>query len=136
MLDDGPTAARRWALLRHHRRSQARPGRQAPPGPGARAGEAGAVDFSWLQMTLREGRKRQLRRMVALLGHPALRVIRIGLGPLSWASCTRGKWRDLTPGEVRSCAALLPPRSPAQGASTRTPTTERKAGLWSLQPSR
>ena len=57
---------------------------------------------SWLKVTLREGRKRQLRRMVALLGHPAQRVIRIGLGPLVLGDLRPGKWRDLMPGELKA----------------------------------
>lgn len=57
---------------------------------------------TWLRFKLREGRKRQLRRMVALLGHPARRVIRIGLGPLSLGDLKPGEWRDLTPGEIKA----------------------------------
>ena len=77
-------------------------------------------------MTLREGRKRQLRRMVALLGHPALRVIRIGLGPLKLGELRPRRWRDLQPGEVRSLRSLLP--SPdGESASTTADRTERKA---------
>ncbi len=57
---------------------------------------------TWLKITLREGRKRQVRRMVSLLGHPALRVVRIGLGSLSLGELRPGTWRDLTQGEVRS----------------------------------
>jgi cytidylate kinase len=38
--------------------------------------------------------------MVALLGHPPLRLIRIGIGPLQLGDLRPGKWRDLTPGEI------------------------------------
>lgn len=68
------------------------PTRDTPSPPGT----------TWLRFRLREGRKRQLRRMVALLGHPALRVIRVGLGPLVLGELRPGQWRDLTPGEVRA----------------------------------
>jgi cytidylate kinase len=64
--------------------------------------------MSWLKITIHEGRKRQLRRMTALLGHSALRVIRIGLGPLSLGDLRPGKWRDLTEDEVRALRALVP----------------------------
>ena len=42
--------------------------------------------------------------MIALLGHPALRVIRIGLGPLALGDLRPGKWRDLTPVNASRCA--------------------------------
>lgn len=92
MLDDGPTLPARVALLRE------------PPFKGARRTDAPGRRplTSWLKFSIREGRKRQIRRMVGLLGHPALRVIRIGLGPLLLGDLRPGRWRDLTPGEVRA----------------------------------
>jgi cytidylate kinase len=61
---------------------------------------------NWLKITLGEGRKRQVRRMMALLGHPVVRLIRVGLGPLDLGDLRPGKWRDLTPGEVSALHAL------------------------------
>jgi CMP/dCMP kinase len=104
MLEDGRTLPAKVLLLRE------------PPlpfgpvrGAGAAGGQRGKTGgnapqkrTTWLKMTLREGRKRQVRRMVSLLGHPALRVIRIGLGPLALGELRPGKWRDLTAGEVRA----------------------------------
>jgi len=75
---------------------------QTTAGAKARDSRVKTVSTSWLRVTLREGRKRQLRRMVALLGHPAQRVIRIGLGPLALGDLRPGKWRDLTPGELKA----------------------------------
>lgn len=116
MLDDGPTLPALVTVLRK------------PPfkGPPDRS-DAGAPPVrrrtTWLRFTLREGRKRQIRRMVSLLGHSALRVIRIGLGPLRLEDLRRGKWRDLTPGEVRALReAVFQGREP--GAEAATP--ERK----------
>ncbi len=93
MLDDGPTLPAQVAML------------PAPPPEACQACENVARPprrTRWLQFTLREGRKRQLRRMVGLLGHPALRVIRTSLGPLRLGGLRQGKWRDLTTGEVRA----------------------------------
>ena len=96
MLRDGRTAPADVTLLR--RPPALLVGKTASEiKPGSRPKRT-----SWLKVTLREGRKRQLRRMVGLLGHPALRVIRIGLGPLNLTKLPSGKWRDLKPGEVRA----------------------------------
>ncbi len=76
--------------------------RQSAAGGKPRDAGVRTAPTSWLKVTLREGRKRQLRRMVALLNHPAQRVIRIGLGPLVLGDLRPGKWRDLTPGELKA----------------------------------
>jgi 23S rRNA pseudouridine2457 synthase len=54
------------------------------------------VPTSWLRVTLREGRNRQLRRMTAAVGFPTLRLMRIAIGPLSLGDLEPGEWRDLT----------------------------------------
>lgn len=56
---------------------------------------------SWLKVALREGKKRQLRRMTAAAGFPTLRLVRWAIGPLTLAGLMPGEWRDLTPAEVR-----------------------------------
>jgi cytidylate kinase len=105
MLEDGPTAPAQAELLRQNPAELgyrlARPERPAPQEAVAQ-GEKRLGRTSWLRITLREGRKRQARRMVGLLGHPALRVIRVSLGPLSLGDLGPGRWRDLSAGEVRA----------------------------------
>ena len=126
MLDDGPTSPAQVTLLRG-----------APPALAA-SGSASASDrrTSWLRVTLYEGRKRQLRRMVGLLGHPALRVIRVGLGPLELTDLPSGKWRDLTSDEVaalravalRAAAQRIAPqrRTPTDGQARQTDRTAER----------
>ncbi|HEY54266.1 MAG TPA: rRNA pseudouridine synthase [Caldilineae bacterium] len=51
---------------------------------------------AWLRITLREGRKRQVRRMTAAVGFPTLRLVRVAIGPLQLGDLQPGAWRDLT----------------------------------------
>jgi pseudouridine synthase len=53
-----------------------------------------------LEVILREGRKRQIRRVAEALGHPVLQLHRIAIGSVSLASLMSGNVRDLTKHEV------------------------------------
>lgn len=55
---------------------------------------------TWLALTLREGRNRIVRRTLEALGHPVLRLLRVGFGPLSLKGLRPGGWRPLTEREV------------------------------------
>jgi pseudouridine synthase len=59
-------------------------------------------DATWLELTLREGRNRQVRRMLAAVGYPVLSLERTGMGPLELKGVARGSWRELTAPEVAS----------------------------------
>jgi 23S rRNA pseudouridine2457 synthase len=56
-------------------------------------------DF-WIELRIREGRNRQVRRMTAALGHPTLRLIRVAIGGVPLGSLLCGSWRELTVGEI------------------------------------
>jgi 23S rRNA pseudouridine2605 synthase len=56
---------------------------------------------SWLEVTLYEGRKNQVRRMFERLGHRVQKLKRIAIGPIRDRSLKPGEWRRLTPDEVR-----------------------------------
>ena len=60
------------------------------------------VPTCWIEMTIREGMNRQVRRMTAGVGHPALRLVRVAIGPISLGDLAPGVWRELTAGEVQS----------------------------------
>ncbi len=68
---------------------------------------------SWLEITLREGKKRQVRHMTAAVGLPTLRLFRWAVGTLTAAGLAVGQWRFLTPSEERRLrkALHLPPRN-------------------------
>lgn len=55
---------------------------------------------SWLALTIHEGRKRQVRRMLAAAGHPVIRLERVGIGPLTLNGLSSGQWRNLTADEI------------------------------------
>jgi 23S rRNA pseudouridine2605 synthase len=75
-LDDGPTRPAEVRLLAHE----------------------GAT--SRVEITISEGRKRQVRRMFGALGHPVLELHRITFGPLSLGDTEPGAWRHASPEEV------------------------------------
>ncbi len=56
---------------------------------------------AWLELTLREGRYREVRRMCEAVGHPVLSLKRIRFGPLSARGLPRGGYRLLTQEELR-----------------------------------
>ena len=58
------------------------------------------VPTAWIEITLREGMNRQVRRMTAAVGHPALRLVRVAIGPIGLDNLKPGEWRMLTPEEI------------------------------------
>jgi 23S rRNA pseudouridine2605 synthase len=57
-------------------------------------------DQALVEIVLREGRHRQVRRMCEAVGHPVLELRRVAMGPISDARLKPGAWRDLTEREV------------------------------------
>jgi 23S rRNA pseudouridine2605 synthase len=58
-----------------------------------------------LELTIREGRKRQVRRMCEAVGHPVISLQRIAFGPLTLGGLKPGAHRALTDGEVEALRA-------------------------------
>jgi 23S rRNA pseudouridine2605 synthase len=94
-LDDGPTAPATVRVL------------------GARG------DATALEVTIHEGRNRQVRRMCDAVGHPVVRLVRTRVGPVRDERLRPGQWRDLTVAETRALYASASPE-PAS-----TPPPER-----------
>uniref|UniRef100_UPI0040383E40 pseudouridine synthase n=1 Tax=Aquipseudomonas alcaligenes TaxID=43263 RepID=UPI0040383E40 len=56
-----------------------------------------SVPTAWLELVIREGRNRQVRRMTAAVGLPTLRLVRVRIGPWSLDGLQPGEWRELEP---------------------------------------
>ncbi|MCS5700143.1 rRNA pseudouridine synthase [Cyanobium sp. FGCU-52] len=65
-------------------------------------------DATRLELVLREGRNRQIRRTAGLLGHPVLDLERIAIGPLALGALPEGHWRRLEPQEWQALLAPSP----------------------------
>ena len=81
-LDDGVTAPARVTALRR--------------GP-----------TSYCEIAIREGRKRQVRRMFSAIGHPVLELQRVSFGPVALGDLSKASWRYLTPAEVAALKAAV-----------------------------
>jgi 23S rRNA pseudouridine2457 synthase len=55
------------------------------------------IPTSWLELTIREGKNRQVRRMTAKVGFPTLRLIRAVIGKVRIGGLAPGKWREISP---------------------------------------
>lgn len=53
-----------------------------------------SVPDAWLELTIREGRNRQVRRMTAAVGLPTLRLVRVAIGVQRLEALLPGQWRD------------------------------------------
>lgn len=73
-----------------------------------------AIPTSWLELVLREGRNRQIRRMTAAVGLPTLRLVRWSVGPWSLDGLPQGAWRagEAPPAPAGRHRQLFRPRGP------------------------
>ena len=86
-LNDGPTQPTQV------RRLQSAPDWLWPRSPPIRARKS--VPDSFIELTLREGRNRQVRRMTAAVGLPTLRLVRIAIGPYHLDGLAPGQFRQV-----------------------------------------
>jgi len=80
-----------------------------------------AGNNSWLEVTLHEGKRHEVKRLLEAVGHPVSKLRRVAFGPVTTKGLEPGQFRQLTPHEVR---ALIDPRH--AGKSPRPPS--RPAG--------
>lgn len=104
----------------------------ARPAPARRVAEPGwlwtrdppirvrkAIPTDWIELELREGRNRQVRRMTAAVGLPTLRLVRIAIGPWTVDGLAPGQWREVPLAEAE--------RVLAEGRVSRPATTRPRA---------
>jgi 23S rRNA pseudouridine2457 synthase len=60
------------------------------------------IPTAWLELVLREGRNRQVRRMTARVGHPTLRLVRVRIGGIGLEGLAPGDWREVDPRQLLS----------------------------------
>lgn len=66
-----------------------------------------SIPTAWIELTLTEGRNRQVRRMTAAVGHPTLRLLRVRMGEITLDGLAPGKWRAISAPKM--------PQSPGSG---------------------
>jgi 23S rRNA pseudouridine2457 synthase len=67
-----------------------------------------SIPTTWLELTLREGKNRQVRRMTAHVGYPTLRLVRACIGRVKVAGLAPGEWRDIDPASPWSERPVTP----------------------------
>ena len=63
------------------------------------------IPTSWIEITLREGKNRQVRRMTAKVGFPTLRLVRASIGRIKVDAIPPGQWLEINPAELGAGAA-------------------------------
>jgi 23S rRNA pseudouridine2605 synthase len=86
-----------------------------------------------LLIVLNEGRNREIRRILARVGHKVLRLKRIAVGPIKLADLPVGNWRRLMPPEID---ALLAASKQKQKRAKRAPARSRSEGKQDVGPAR
>ncbi|MBS0466631.1 MAG: pseudouridine synthase [Proteobacteria bacterium] len=91
-LNDGPTLPARVRRLNP-------PPALWPRDPPIRVRQN--IPDSWIELIIREGRNRQVRRMTAAVGHPTLRLVRAAIGPHRLDDLEPGSWADAMPSHYK-----------------------------------
>lgn len=83
--------------------------------------ERKSVPDCWIELSIREGRNRQVRRMTAAVGHPTLRLVRWKIGPVTLDDIAPGAWTEISP----EAFSRSPRTSPLSSRPRRRPRAPR-----------
>ncbi|MDH7490465.1 MAG: pseudouridine synthase [Anaerolineae bacterium] len=83
---------------------------------------------TWLQVIMQEGKKRQIRRIAAALGHPVRALVRVRIGPVRLGRLAPGEWRPLTPKEVAALRKAASAEGPQEKNRQAAPQPKRRRG--------
>jgi 23S rRNA pseudouridine2605 synthase len=87
---------------------------------------------SWVEITIHEGRKHQVKRMLETVGHPVIKLTRVKMGPLSLGGLTSGEFRFLTDREANALREVVEQRrtleQEGKDPGVRPPRPKRRAG--------
>jgi len=90
-LNDGPTLPARARVI-------SEPEWLWPRDPPIRVRRT--IPTAWIELEIKEGRNRQVRRMTAAVGHPTLRLVRQAVGPWTLEGLRPGEWREVPRAEA------------------------------------
>ena len=81
-------------------------------------------DGTWLRVIMREGRKRQIRRVAGMLGHPVRQLVRVRIGPLKLGNLKTGEWRRLTAREIEELKQISSSKSQISNPKSQRPAPQ------------
>jgi 23S rRNA pseudouridine2605 synthase len=91
------------------------------------SGSGDSGSHHWYAVTLREGRKREVRRLWEAVGLTVSRLLRVRYGPVSLGrELRRGAWRDLQPRELAALYKAVGMQAPEQAAPRRRRQRQRR----------
>jgi 23S rRNA pseudouridine2605 synthase len=89
---------------------------------------------SWLEVTIHEGRKHQVKRMLEAVGHPVIRLTRVRFGPLSLGDLPPGRYRYLTDREANAVRSLVRERTAGERLGAMGDMATRRRGDTAMSP--
>ena len=100
MDDQKLEALQRGVVLAHRTKGKTR-GAERTQGVGVRVTKQ-LRDRAHIEVTLSEGRNREVRRVLARVGCPVRKLERVAIGPVKLGDLRRGHWRDIKPSELKA----------------------------------